>query len=174
MAYEIDGKTSSMAKHHRSLFAGEADRSQNHLSTLGQKFRQYPGSSSSSFSLSTCSVSSPMATLIPPGQSNCKCKLGVSMISALTLPQSSQYHHLLPCDSQGGNGTQESHIQFGHGAVSPSPLSSMTVVIIIKMMLIMRPRNRVAICFTRAKQFSSMPKNAFGSLSIVLRPHNNP
>lgn len=148
---------------------------QNNLrSTMGQYSLQYPGKSFSISSLFTWSISSPTATLVPPGQSNWRCRLGLSTISALTLPQSSQYHHFSLCPFHGGNGTQDSHSQFGHGVVSPSPWSKTTVVMMMKMMLTIRPRNRVTTCFTREKQSSSRPKNASESLSIVLRPHSNP
>lgn len=96
------------------------------------------------------------------------------MMSAVTLLQSSQYHHLLFSFSQGGNGTQDNHVQPGQGVVVASPRRRIVSVIAIEASETITPKNRVKKCFVCAMKLSSMPKKSTESRSMVLSPHRKP
>jgi hypothetical protein len=142
---------------------------------FGQYSRQYLGSSLTILSRSiSWSGSRPTVALVPSGQLRSRCKLGSRTISAVIRSQSSQYHHLFVAPAQGGNGTHESQVQFGHGFVAPSPSSKMIVATKTQITLTMRPKNRTIICFVFDKQLCSIPKKSRERRSIVDKPHRNP
>ena len=84
------------------------------------------------------------------------------------------YHHLFPAPSHGGIGTQLKNEQLGHGTDSPSPCIRITMVMMIKRALIIRPRHRIVNCLVLDHQFSCRPKNSPLSRSIVVIPIKNP
>mmetsp|Transcript_15214 Transcript_15214/g.20137 ORF Transcript_15214/g.20137 Transcript_15214/m.20137 type:complete len:227 (+) Transcript_15214:273-953(+) len=93
---------------------------------------------------------------------------------AVTVVQSSQYHHLLSSAFQGGNFTQDAYRQFGQGEVMPSLSTSKAVVTIIRTTLKINPIKRHKTLRSLVTRFVGIPKKSDDSLSIVLNPHKKP
>ena len=142
----------------------------------GQNLRQYDGRFFSTLLRSNLLSSGSRATfaVAPLGQLSSRWRLGVWTISAVTRPQSSQYHHFSSWVPQGGNGTQESQVQLGQGVFVASPFKSTTRVLTMSARLIITPKKRMTKCLALAVHCSSIPKKSAESLFIVHRPHRNP